>query len=153
MSTRKFSFSLQKLGRQDWTATLSDGVQEATITASSIPEKPLLPLLWAARLLLLGASAARCSWWEEPGEYRWLFMRRDEQFLIHIVWFKDIAGWSDEKGKTILRTECDLLAFAKRLFHQLGQIQYQEGDTSVPLKDYQSLQAATLKFEQAKRKQ
>lgn len=151
MSARKFSFSLQKLEHKDWIARLSDGVQEAIITASSIPEKPLLPLLWAVRLLLLRASDARCTWWEEPGEYRWLFTRQDEQILIHIVWFKDIAGWSDEKGKTVLRMECDLLAFAKRLFHQLGQLQHQEGDTSVPLKDYQSLQEAIREFEQAKR--
>lgn len=152
MSVRKLSFSLQKLGRENWATTLSDGVQEATITASSIPEKPLLPLLLAVLLLLLGIPDARCSWWREPAIFSWLFTRQDEQLLIHIVSFRDGRRWSDEKGETVLQMECDLLAFARRLFHQLGQLQYQEGDTSVPLKDYQSLQAAILEFEQAKRK-
>src|SRR5690348_1084333 len=53
------------------------------------------------------------SWWEEPGEYRWLFSPRDGNVLIHILWFKDVANWSDEKGQTVLKMECDLLAFAK----------------------------------------
>lgn len=102
MSASKFDFSLQKHHHDGWLAILSDGLQEATITASSIPSEPLLPLLWAVRLLLLGNSEARCSWWEEPGEYRWLFSRQDGNVLIHILWFKDIAGWSDEKGQTVL---------------------------------------------------
>lgn len=115
MPTPKLSFFLQNLHHGWWVAVLSDGVQEATITASSIPSEPLLPLLWAVRLLLLGASEAKCSWWEEPGEYRWLFSRQAEQILIHIVWFDSIADWSDEKGKTVLQMESDLLTFAKRL--------------------------------------
>ena len=147
MSATKLGFSLQKLHQESWVAVLSDGVQEAIITASSVPDKPLLPLLWAVRLLLLGASDANCSWWNEPGEYRWLFTRQGEQILIHIVWFQDIAGWSDEKGETVLRMECELLTFAKRLFHQLGQLKYQEGDLTVPPKDYQNLQEAILEFE------
>ena len=59
MSTRKFDFSLQKLHRDKWIATFSGGLQVATITASSIPSEPLLLLLWAVRLLLLGTSEAR----------------------------------------------------------------------------------------------
>src|SRR5690348_1084331 len=59
MSARKFDFSLQRFPHGWWAATLSDGLQEATITASSIPSEPLLPLLWAVRLLLLGTSEAR----------------------------------------------------------------------------------------------
>lgn len=112
----------------------------------------LCPLLWAVRSLLLGASEAKCSWWQEPGEYRWLFSRQEEQILIHIVWFDDIAGWSDEKGKTVLKMECDLLTFAKRLSHQLGQLNYQEGSPTVPPKDYLNLQEAILAFEYTKRK-
>ena len=150
MSAMKLGFSLQKLPHERWVAVLSDGVQEAIITASSVPSKPLLPLLQAVRLLLLGVSESKCSWWNEPGEYRWLFTRRGEQVLIHIVWFKDVAKWADEKGETVLQMECDLLTFAKRLFHQLGQLHYWEGDLAVSPKDCQNLQEAIVKFEHAK---
>ena len=102
------------------------------------------------RILLLGTSDARCSWWEEPGEYRWLFTRQGKQVLIHILWFKDVADWSDEKGTTVLRMECDLLAFAKRFYHQLGQLNYLEGDLAVPPKDYQNLKEAIAEFERGK---
>lgn len=151
MSATKFAFSLQKPHPREWVAVLSDGVQEAIITASDIPSEPLLPLLWAGRLLLLETSDARCSWWEEPGEYRWLFSRQDEKLFIHILWFKNIAGWSDEKGKTVLHMECDLLSFAKRLSHQLNQLSYQENRPAVPPQDYQRFQEALSAYEQGKR--
>ena len=151
MSATKLNFSLQRFPHGWWGATLSDGLEEATITASSIPSEPLLPLLWAVRLLLLGTSEARCSWWEEPGEYRWLFSRRDESVLIHILWFKDIGNWSDEKGQTVLKMECDLLAFAKRFSQQLNQIGYQEKRPAVPEEDYQRLQEALVEYERGRR--
>lgn len=150
MPTTNFAFSLEKLHHERWVARISDGVQEAFITASSLPSEPLLPMLWAVRLLLLGASDARCSWWEEPGEYRWLFSRHDEQILIHVLWFKEIANWSDERGETILRMECNLLQFAKRFSHQLNQLSYQEGVPAVPPEDYQKFQEALGAYEQRK---
>src|SRR5690242_1096852 len=113
MFPTKLVFLLQDLHHGWWKAILADGAYEATIIASDVPSEPLLPLLWAVRLLLLGAHEARCSWWAEPGEYRWLFSRQQEQIQIHIVWFNDISGRSDEKGKTVMKTECDLLTFAK----------------------------------------
>jgi hypothetical protein len=65
---------------------------QATITASSVPAEPLLPLLWAVRLSLLGADESKCTWREEPGQYRWLFSRTDKQIQPHIVWFDDSLG-------------------------------------------------------------
>lgn len=148
MSPTKFAFSLQKPDPRAWVAVLSDGIQEAIITASDIPSEPLLPLLWAVRLLLLGTSDTRCSWWEEPGEYRWLLSRQDETLFIHILWFKDIAGWSDERGKTVLRMQCSLLSFAKRLSQQLNQLSYQEKRPAVPPQDYQLFQETLSAYEQ-----
>jgi hypothetical protein len=151
MPATKFAFSLHKPHPREGVAVLSDGIQEAIITASDIPSEPLLPLLWAVRLLLLGTSDTRCSWWEEPGEYRWLFSHHDEKLFIHILWFKGIAGWSDKKGKTVLRMEYDLLSFAKRLSHQLNQLSYQEKRPAVPPQDYQLFQEALSAYKQGKR--
>ena len=61
MSATPFAFSLHKPAPRGWVAMLSDGDQEAIVTASDIPSEPLLPLLWAVRLLLLGTSDTRCS--------------------------------------------------------------------------------------------
>ena len=159
MSSTKLVFSLQDLHHGWWQAVLSDDTQQVTITASSIPEEPLLPLLWAVRLLLLGAEESTCIWWEEPGQYHWLFSRTEKQLQIHIVWFDDRRGFSEykgktivrseKKGKTVLRMECDLLVFAKRLAHQLSQLEYQEGKPPVPQEEYQKLKDAITVFEHA----
>jgi hypothetical protein len=94
VSLKKLAFSLQNLNHGWWQATLSDDTQQATITASSVSGEPLLRLLWAVRLLLLGANESRCIWLEEPGQYRWLFSRTQRQ--IQILWFDDAGNWSDE---------------------------------------------------------
>ena len=65
-------------------AVLSDGVQQATITASSVLSNPLLVLLWAVRFLLLGDTSAHCSWWkgswyEQPEEHCWLLSHTNQQ--------------------------------------------------------------------------
>ncbi len=136
MSPTKLVFSLQDLHHGWWQAVLSDGTEQVTLTASSVTGGPLLRLLWAVRLLLLGANESKCIWLVEPGQYRWLFSRTEEQIQIHIVWFHDVRDWSDEKGETILRIECGLPAFAKRLSHQLDQLKHQGDDSGVPQEEY-----------------
>ena len=149
MTSTKPVFFLQDLHHGWWQAVLSDGIQKATITASYTPQEPLLPLLWAVRSLLLGADESTCTWWEEPGQYRWLFSRTEKQLQIHIVWFNESRRQSDKKGETVLRMECGLLAFAKRLAHQLGQLEYQEGKAAVLQEEYQKLKDAITVFEHA----
>ena len=84
------------------------------------------------------------------GQYRWLFSRTEKQLQIHILWFTDGRRWSNEKGKTVVRLECDLLAFAKRLTHQLSQLEYQKGKPAVAQEEYQKLKDAIRVFERAK---
>lgn len=151
MTAPTLVFTLQDLHHGSWKAVLGDGVQEATLIASYTLSDPLLSLLTAVRSLLMGTTTeAKCSWWEEPGEYRWLFLRQNEQVQIHIAWFDGSSWRSDEQGKTILKMECNLLKFAKRLFHQLGQLSYQEKSPAVPPLDYQHFQEAMRACEHAK---
>jgi hypothetical protein len=49
-----------------------------------------------------------------------------------------------------VRIDCDLLAFAKRFAHQLGQLEYQEGKPAVAPEEYQKLHHAIKVFEYAK---
>lgn len=150
MSPTKLVFSLQDLHHGWWQAALSDGTEQVTLTASSVTGGPLLRLLWAVRLLLLGANESKCTWLVEPGQYRWLFSRIEEQVQIQIVWFQDARDWPDEKGETLLCLTCGLLAFAKRLSHQLGQLTYQGDDSGVSQEEYQKLNEAITAFEQAR---
>jgi hypothetical protein len=150
MYPTKLVFSLQDLHHGWWQAVLSDGTQQATIRASYITGAPLLLLLWAVRLLLLGANESKCIWLVEPGQYRWLFVCTEKQVQIHIVWFDDTSDWSDEKGETVLRMECNLLAFAKRFSHQLGQLEHQGDDPGVSPQEYQKLKEAIMIFEHAR---
>lgn len=149
MSHTEFVFSLRDLHHGWWQADLSDGIQQITMTVSSIPQEPLLPMLSALRLLLLGARASTCIWWEEPGQYRWLFSHTEHLLQIHIIRFNDSSDWSNEKGQTVLRMECSLLAFAKRFAHQLIQLGYREGKPAIDQEEYQKLKDAITVFEHA----
>jgi hypothetical protein len=51
---------------------MCDGASSATITASYLMDALGL-LLEDVGSMLEGVDEARCSWEEEPGEYRWIF--------------------------------------------------------------------------------
>lgn len=146
MSSTQIVFSLRNLDGGWWEVSLSNGTNETTLTASSIPSKSLPSLLKAVRALLQGAKAAQCSWEEAYGEYRWRFSSQDKQVLIHILRFDEMGV----KKQTLFRMECDLLTFAKALLPQIGQFQYQDDDgPAVSDKKYQNFQKALITCEQA----
>jgi hypothetical protein len=151
MASHKPIFSLQNLNHGWWQADLADtdGSQGTTITVSSIPQEPFLPMLRAIRLLLLGSSESACIWWTEPGQYRWHFSRQGARLQIHIHWRGDSRDWSDEQAETILHIECNMLTFTKRFAHQLNQLNYQAQTPVVPQTDLQQLQDAIVAYTQA----
>jgi hypothetical protein len=73
----------------------------------------------------------------------------NKQLQIHILWFDEMGI----KRKTLLRTECDLLTFAKELLHQVSQFPdpENEGRSAVLPKDSQNFQETIRAFEQAER--
>ena len=149
MSSTPVVFSLRNRDECWWEVLLSDGVHEATISASSVRSKSLLVLLRAVQLLLQGASSAKCSWDAAYGEYRWRFSRQEKQILIHILWVDEMGM----KRKTLLHMECDLLTFARELLSQVGQFPDPENEESPSVlpKDAQHFQEAIRAFEQAAR--
>lgn len=150
MMKRKHSNSILSLyhpNRGWWDAELSDGDRYEIVRTSFITGSPLILLLWAVRLLLLGADKSSCKWLVEAGQYSWLFARIGRSIRLQIVWFDDTSNWSNEKGEYILDMHCDLLMFAKRLYYQLGQLEYEEGEATVPVQDASSLKEAILAFE------
>src|SRR5690349_4440222 len=83
----EFDYRLTGLGWAE--ARISDGRSDATFTASYL-EHALGDLLEAVGILLEGADEARCSWMEEPGEYRWVFRREGSAVQLRVLGFADM---------------------------------------------------------------
>lgn len=67
------------------------GDESTQLTASYLGDA-LGDLLGALRLIQGGVTDSRASWEEEPGEYRWVFVRRNDLVDTTILWFDDRAG-------------------------------------------------------------
>ena len=64
--------------------------------------------------ILQGYPKATVLFDEEPGEYRWLFTRINEQQIkVKILWFDELWGNEpDENGQVIFEANCRLRTFA-----------------------------------------
>jgi hypothetical protein len=107
----RVEFSLFGIG---WlAATLTDETASATVTASDLSDAPgdLLLAVWT---LLDGDAQARCSWQEEPGEYRWLFARQGDLANLRILSFNDAHPREpDQAGRMVFDTTQPVLSMAE----------------------------------------
>ncbi|GHO56789.1 hypothetical protein KSB_52640 [Ktedonobacter robiniae] len=103
-------------------ASLSDGTNEWTITASYLSDG-LSDLLKTVISLVEGAQEGICRWQEEPGEYRWLFSRQEEQIEIRILWFKETFSHRlNDAGRCELVLTCSLREFATKLRREFSHL-------------------------------
>jgi hypothetical protein len=66
----------------------------------------------AAVQLLQGATSARCSFDEEPGEYRWIIDRTGLQVRLRVLEFSELWGnQPDHDGEVLLDGPCTLVEF------------------------------------------
>jgi hypothetical protein len=87
-------------------ARIADDTSHLVLTASYLSDA-LGDLLEAIGLLLEGVSEARCSWEEEPGEYRWIFVRTgDNAVQLNIL---------DQRGVLVFSTTQLLGVFARAI--------------------------------------
>lgn len=106
----QFNYWLTGTGWAD--ATISHDDQSVHLTASYLGDA-MRDLLQAVADLLAGAEAARCSWAEEPGEYRWVFHQSDGVVGVQILWFGDNQeGEPDESGINKFATSLPLIDLA-----------------------------------------
>lgn len=105
---------------QGWVeVTLSDGVNQRRFLASYLSDA-IGDLLKVVISLLEGTQQGTCLWELEPGEYRWLFARQEEQIQICLVSFaRTFSRQVDEEGTCVLTVQCSLLKFATKLCKQL----------------------------------
>ncbi len=109
-------------------ASLSDGSHELTLTASYLSDA-LSDLLWIVISLVEGAQEGTCAWQQEPGEYRWLFSRQEEQIEIRLLWFSEtFSQRPDEEGECHLLLTCSLLKFATKIQRQYKHLLSTWGD-------------------------
>lgn len=112
-------------------ATVGDGVSNVEITASYLGDA-LGDLLRATESLLQGDTEARCSWEEEPGEYRWLFTSDGGDVDLQILRLPDnFPPLADSEGVEIFRTSeslssvaADIADAAQRLLDEYGEAGY-----------------------------
>jgi hypothetical protein len=123
MDTSIFTFSIQKLSAGWLTTVISDGTQEVTLVASYLSDA-LSDLLNVILALLEGADEGACAWMQEPGEFHWLFKRKEEKILLRLVWFDDnlYDDFPKEAGRILLLTECDLTSIATEFYNALTHL-------------------------------
>ncbi|HEY0069091.1 MAG TPA: hypothetical protein VGE04_03890 [Chloroflexia bacterium] len=129
-----------KFDEHGWaTAHISDSVNELTIHPSRVTGSGIEDLADKVVALLRAdregiSTTLRCSWGDEPGEYRWVLENHTGSVRIYILWF-DIP-WShlaDDKGEVLFSTECSLLKFAiqvktelRAALDTLGEVEYKQ---------------------------
>ncbi len=123
MDANTFTFSIQDL-RVGWLTTgVSDETQEVTLVASYLSDA-LSDLLDVILALLEGAEEGACAWMQEPGEFHWLFTRKEEKVLLRLVWFDDNldGDFPKEAGRILLLTECNLQSIATEFYFALSHL-------------------------------
>ena len=123
----KFSFTLTGLGWGE--ATVSDGEQQVVIPASYLTDV-LSELLTAVWSVLEGTPSASCSWELEPGEYRWLFTRIDDQLSLRILAFPN-NSWDngpDEEGVIVFHFSGTLDAIASAFAEGIEAVRREYGE-------------------------
>jgi hypothetical protein len=59
------------------------------------------------------STKQKCSWGDEPGEYRWILKNDNGNLSILILWFDaPHSHLNDEQGKVLFSAECSLIKFA-----------------------------------------
>ncbi len=105
----EFTFRLTNLGSAEGRVAIGS---ETLVATASYLSDTLGDLLRAVVLIARGAVSARASWYEEPGEYRWLFTRQDEDVAIVVRWFSEnpVQPAPDSAGTLMFDSRCSVPA-------------------------------------------
>lgn len=97
-----FSFTLQGSGWAE--GAVGDDERHARMTVSYLTDAlgDLLEAVWRSGN---GEAEARCSWEDEPGEYRWILTRAGEDVHVRILEFADrYPSRPDDAGMLLFET-------------------------------------------------
>jgi hypothetical protein len=117
-----FSFEYRLVGSGWAEARVADEHGHAVVTASYLSDA-LRGLIEAVALITEGAPRARCSFDEEPGEYRWIFDRHDDDVELRILAFDDLwNGQPDEAGRLVFESSQPALRIARAVLSGAQQL-------------------------------
>jgi hypothetical protein len=121
----KFIFGLFENG---WVnGTISDDLIDFRVSASYLSDG-LADLIICVWKLLEGENETFCSWQEEPGEYRWLFLREGDQVKLRILWFEDtFSKYKDVKGKEMFCAYEDIIKFSRSIIRGFDKLKFEFG--------------------------
>ena len=110
-------------------AGIGDDVGHATVPASYIGDA-LGDLLYAVWLCASGAPETRCSWLDEPGEYRWILRREADEVRLLILEFPDDhPPRPDGVGALLFETRQDWSAIARPIALAASRILEKHGES------------------------
>ncbi len=125
--TRSCAIDYRLVGTGWSTCSIELDAVRVTVSGSYLSDC-LAALADAALLLLRGASEARCSFDEEPGEYRWILQHEGTHVRIRILAFPELWGeLPDDKGQLILDGKCELPSFAAAMRDALQRVLDEHG--------------------------
>jgi hypothetical protein len=120
--SRRCVFTYELDGHGWCSATLTSGDLSFSVGASYLSDA-LGDLIDAINALLAGCETSHCTWEGEPGEWRWLFGRRDDEIGIRVLEFPDtFSRAADEQGKNVFEMTCDIWHFAYQVRDQLANV-------------------------------
>jgi hypothetical protein len=125
----EFDYTLTGTGWAE--ARIKSGAAFAHLAPSYLSDA-LGDLLGALLELRRGQSNARCSWEDEPGEWRWLFAMSGDQLRVRILEFNDQYDQEpDSAGRQVFAAHESLDAVvtavaqaARRLLEESGEDEY-----------------------------
>jgi hypothetical protein len=105
-----------RVGYSGWAeAGIGDEAGHTTLTASYIGDA-LGDLLYALWRVLQGETETRCSWHEEPGEFRWIIRRDGDTVWLRVLEFDDLFQHRpDEAGQLVFETRQDVKTLARAI--------------------------------------
>jgi hypothetical protein len=97
-------------------ATLTEGPEEAVVTAAhrTAASTSLLEALEATR----EDGYAECYWFEQAGQYWWLFRREDTRLEVAVLWSSGtVTGWQH-----VFRAADEFSYFMERVQDELAEL-------------------------------
>jgi hypothetical protein len=114
-------------------AGIGDDVGHANMSVSYLTDalSDLLEVVWRSGN---GEAEARCSWEDEPGEYRWILTRDGDEVHLRILEFSDrYPSRPDEVGSLLFDTRQPWATLARaialgasRTLEKYGESEYRE---------------------------
>lgn len=128
-----------KLTGSGWAECVLTVDEQTITTTASYLSHALERLLQATIDIVKGHREARASFDEEPGEYRWLFKRlNDQQVNIKILWFDELWNHKpDEKGQLMFEANCRLRTLAGAILSASQKVLAEHGLTGYKDKWYE----------------